>query len=90
MNHPIGSKRTQVLYREVNKRIREVIGSLESDGNAQFVCECGEDNCTATFQLSPRLFDEVASDGNCLVAAHHNEITGRQVDGSKRVLVVSG
>ena len=93
MNHqndPVGSKRTRLLYREVNKRIRAVNDFFQMDGSARFVCECGEDNCATMLALSPLLFDEVADDGNHLVASHHKEsVNGRLVAEHEGFLVVT-
>ena len=90
MNQAGKSKRTRLLYREVNKRIRAVNDLFRADERAQFVCECGEDSCASMLELSPLLFDEVASDENHLVASHHKEsVDGRLVAELDGFLVVT-
>ena len=65
-------RRNQLLYREVNKRIREVGDSSASDERAGFLCECGEPDCTETFELTRSQFDGLLSDPNrVLLATQH-------------------
>jgi hypothetical protein len=60
--------RNQIIFREVNDRIRDVVesvGQLQSD-RVDFICECSNRDCIATIELelseyktirsSPRLF----------------------------------
>jgi hypothetical protein len=67
-----GNRRNHFLYREVNKRIREVSQSFAADGPVQFLCECGREDCTATFELTQAQLDGLLSDASrMLLAADH-------------------
>jgi hypothetical protein len=82
------------LYREVNKRIREVSGSLGTDGALEFLCECGGDDCTATLTLTRVQFDALLTQDECVVLAtdHAHALAGRRVlaENGRFVLVASG
>jgi hypothetical protein len=69
------------LYREVNKRIREVSESLGSDGALEFLCECAGDDCTATLTLTRVQFDALLTQDDCVVVAtdHAHALAGRRV-----------
>jgi hypothetical protein len=46
--------RNEALFREVNERIRDVSGTLESLGGSsavEFVCECSRTECHASVEL---------------------------------------
>jgi hypothetical protein len=67
MTHRNGDRRNQLLFREVNRRIREVSDGL--DGRVEFLCECGRADCTATVEATPAQFDHLLSDdGRFLIA----------------------
>ena len=69
-----GIERQKLLFREVNKRIREVSDSFGSDGNVEFLCECGRDGCTATFVLTHAQFDGLLTEPtHFLLASEHRE-----------------
>lgn len=40
----------QRLFREVNQRIAEITAG-QQEGEAEFLCECGRDDCHATLAL---------------------------------------
>jgi hypothetical protein len=62
-----GDRRDQPLFREVNRRIREVSDGLE--GRVEFLCECGLADCTAVVEATPTQFDDLLSDeGRFLIA----------------------
>ena len=46
--------RSQILFREVNERVLESVGSLE--GPLEFLCECSNEDCIETVALHPNLF----------------------------------
>jgi hypothetical protein len=46
------SCRNQLLFREVNERIREVAGKSGILGPAAFVCECAHTDCTEAVELA--------------------------------------
>jgi hypothetical protein len=45
------------LFREVNKRIREVSDGWGPDRGVEFLCECGREDCIVTFALTEAQFD---------------------------------
>ena len=76
-----GDKQNQLLYREVNLRIREVSDSVGSDANLEFLCECGRSECTETFELTQAQFDELVNGGrlHLLVPGHKGSLIGQRV-----------
>jgi hypothetical protein len=67
--------RNEALFREVNERIRDVSGTLESVGGAsavEFVCECSRTECHASVQLELGDYERVREHpGRFLVAIGH-------------------
>lgn len=53
------SCRNQLLFREVNERIREVAGKSGTLGPAAFVCECAHADCTEAVELALNDYDQV-------------------------------
>jgi 3-oxoacyl-[acyl-carrier-protein] synthase III len=77
-----GSRRNQRLYREVNQHIREVTESFGTDGPAEFLCECGRDDCTATVEFTRVQYDSLLGDGGgavLLAAEHARGLNGNRV-----------
>ena len=83
MAHAMGSRQHQLLYREVNKRIREFgPGSSAADEHLEFLCECGLEDCTSTIQLTQAQFDGLlAEPGRMLLTVEH----GHQANGARVV-----
>lgn len=54
--------RNEVLFREVNERIREVPLDTRDDDMTGFLCECGDGNCTETISLTIAEYEQVRSD----------------------------
>jgi hypothetical protein len=86
-------RKSEHLYREVNKRIREVAGTLPSDGTFEFLCECSQPGCSAKIELTERQWDALLDGGGSvlLAAEHAGAAEGRRIiaqDGSF-VLVAS-
>ncbi len=73
-----GDRRDQLLFREVNRRIREVSDGL--DGRVEFLCECGRADCTASVEVRPAQFDDLLSD-DCrfLIARECQSLNGQAV-----------
>jgi hypothetical protein len=65
-----GNRQNQLLFREVNKRIREVTEGWGPEGGIEFLCECGREDCTATFELTPAQFDRLLRDDGRFLIAH--------------------
>ena len=51
--------RNQLLFREVNDRIREVVGRVGVLDAAMFVCECGRSDCAEAVELNLREYDDL-------------------------------
>ena len=81
MAHQNRGRRSQLLHREVNLRIREITGSFPANGPVDFLCECGQDSCAVTIQLTEPQWDAVARDGDCILLAseHAEAVNGRRV-----------
>jgi hypothetical protein len=53
--------RNQLVFREVNDRIREVVGHLDIKGPIDFICECSREDCTETLSLTVDEYERVRS-----------------------------
>ena len=54
--------RNEALFREVNERIQDVNEELSGALEADFLCECGDAECTEPISLTPREYEEVRRD----------------------------
>jgi hypothetical protein len=80
-------RQKQRLYRDVNKRIREVVGTLPANRPVGFLCECGQDGCAATIELTHAQWGSIFSeDESVLLTAEH---VGAVADG-RRVIPENG
>lgn len=61
----------QLLFREVNERLRETIGSEQSP--LDFLCECSSEDCIETISLSLEDYDRVRSHSNLFFVAPGHE-----------------
>lgn len=52
--------KNEVLFREVNERIREL---APADGQTEFLCECGDAGCVELVTLSLTQYEVVRKDG---------------------------
>lgn len=66
------SARSQVLFREVNKRIREVVASEEDA--SEYLCECNDGCCTATVLLDSHEYERIRTGPNHFVVAPGHEL----------------
>ena len=53
--------KNEALFRQVNERIEEVNEKLDSDGLSDFLCECGDDDCTMPISLTLAEYEAVRS-----------------------------
>lgn len=53
--------RNEALFREVNERVEEMSGGRALD-MIDFICECGDDECTEPMRLTAREYEEVRAD----------------------------
>lgn len=70
---PEGLVQNQVLVREVNERIAEITRSWTGDPPAAFLCECSQDDCTATLALSLPEYERIRSSPNLFMVAPGHE-----------------
>jgi hypothetical protein len=66
--------KNEALFRQVNERIEDVNQDLDSDSPSDFLCECGDDNCTAPVRLTRREYEAVRSDPTHFVIAPGHEV----------------
>jgi len=59
--------RNESLFREVNERIRRVNEHLVDGEAADFICECGDDDCTQPVSLTLPEYEGVRRDGTHFV-----------------------
>jgi hypothetical protein len=66
--------KNEALFREVNERIKDVNLALEGDHEHDFLCECGDDDCTAPISLTLAEYESVRAD-----ATHFAIVPGHDV-----------
>ena len=64
--------RSQILFREVNERVLESVGSLE--GPLEFLCECSNEDCIETVALHLEEYEAIRSHPNLFVVTAGHEI----------------
>jgi hypothetical protein len=64
--------RNQVLFREVNERLREMIG--DSGAPTKFLCECSNPDCAETITLDLEEYEAVRSSPNLFAVVPGHEI----------------
>ena len=52
--------KNEVIFREVNERIREVVPS--DNGGIDFLCECGREDCVEQIPLTTEEYEHVRAD----------------------------
>lgn len=85
----IRTAKTESLFRDVNERIAESAHGFGSD-EAEFVCECGDPDCTERVPAPLRTYEHVRSDGTqfLLAPGHEDERIERVVAERRRFAVV--
>jgi hypothetical protein len=68
------------LLREVNDRVEEVAqefdrAEVHADGQTDFLCECGDDECTATVRMTVTEYEGVRSEETHFVVVPGHEDT---------------
>jgi hypothetical protein len=53
--------KNEALFRQVNERIEEVDSQLEGGALSDFLCECGDDDCTKPIRLTLREYEAIRS-----------------------------
>lgn len=65
--------KTEALFREVNERIAESAEGFDHK-RPEFICECGDPNCTHRVEASLDEYEEVRADGaTFLLAPGHDD-----------------
>jgi hypothetical protein len=84
------ASRNEALFREVNERVEELHGRLESDEWGGFVCECADDGCTRRIHLPLATYERVRSDPRrfLVLPGHERLELERVVEERDRFLVV--
>jgi hypothetical protein len=72
MNREDRLARNEALYRAVNERIEDMRRD-EVDELVSFICECGDENCTAEIELAPAEYERIRSDPVQFVVAPGHE-----------------
>lgn len=75
--------RNELLFREVNERIREIAGRFGVLDVTLFVCECGQGDCAEAVELELEEYDELRSspDTFAMVPGHeapHDQVVARK------------
>jgi hypothetical protein len=89
-----GSKqesRNQILFREVNERVREVVAPpLTSGERGEFLCECGDDACVETIRLDLEEYEAVRVSPHrfVMVRGHEDGMGEATVHANGRFVVV--
>ena len=82
--------RNEALFREVNERIEDVSAEASPSEFIDFVCECGEEVCIETVQLSREEYEQLrsVSDHFALKPGHQHPDFERVIDRCDRYIVV--
>lgn len=80
--------RSQIIFREVNERLRETVGDF--DGPLEFLCECSADNCIETVALDLKGYERVRAHPNLFLVTSGHEVleVDRVVDQGDGYLLV--
>jgi hypothetical protein len=80
--------RNQILFREVNERIRETIGSAGT--TAEFLCECSNEDCIESLVLDLSEYERIRSDANLfvIVPGHERLEVDRVIDQGRGYVLV--
>jgi hypothetical protein len=82
--------KNEALFRQVNERIEEVNESLGADEPTDFLCECGDENCTAPVSMTRAEYEAVRRHPTRFVVAHGHDVIDveRVVEENERFTVV--
>lgn len=82
--------RNQILFREVNKRVRGVSPLLTAGEEMEFLCECGDEACLETIRLHPEEYDavRVSPDRFLMIPGHENGTGKATPHASGRFVIV--
>ena len=83
--------RNQVIFREVNERVREVVAlPLTAGEQVEFLCECGDEACIETIRLDLEEYEAVRASTRrfIMLPGHQDGIGEATVHTSGRFVVV--
>jgi hypothetical protein len=82
--------RNEALFRQVNERIEEINQKLSDDTYSDFLCECGDEDCTAPVSLTITEYERVRSDPTHFVITNGHQVPDveRVVETNERYSVV--
>jgi hypothetical protein len=82
--------RNQLVFREVNDRIREVTQALGVADPIDFICECSREDCTETVSLAVEEYEGVRSSATLfvIVPGHETPEVEQVVDANARFMLV--
>jgi hypothetical protein len=81
--------RNQVIFREVNERLREVADAVP-DGKARYLCECSDVQCTQKIELRLFEYEAVRARANAffIVPGHQRPEVERVVEETDEYMIV--
>jgi hypothetical protein len=82
--------RNEWLFREVNERIAEVNEDFEVNGQLEFLCECGREQCLETVRLTRSKYEAVRAEGDRFVVkpGHEDRTLERVIERRESFVVV--
>ena len=82
--------RNQLVFREVNDRIREVTEPFDLNGPIDFVCECSREDCMENVSLAVDEYEGVRLRPTLfvIVPGHETPKVDRVVDANERFMLV--
>jgi hypothetical protein len=66
--------KNEILFREVNERIRDVSAELETEEPTDFLCECGSESCTQPISLTLSEYEGVRQGATCFAIAPGHQV----------------
>jgi hypothetical protein len=82
--------RNQLLFREVNDRIRELRERFDVQGETDFLCECSREDCIERVSLAVHEYEGVRSSPTLFVIVPGHEVleVDQVVDVNERFMLV--
>jgi hypothetical protein len=82
--------KNEALFRQVNERIEDVNESLGAKEPADFLCECGDEDCTAPVTLTLAKYEQLRSNPTHFVITPGHEVVDveRVIEQSEHFAVV--
>jgi hypothetical protein len=82
--------KNEAVFREVNERIQSAATEFGVPGEATFVCECGDAECTEMVSMTLREYNEIRADGTrfAILPSHEDPTVEQVVARHERFFVV--